>query len=73
MLETHISSTNNDCLLSFVTSVGFKICHRPLAYGPGDGVGIFINHNIVFKIVDSPTYVTFFENIVIARPFQKSH
>ena len=40
--------------------------------GLGGGVGFSVNHNIQFKIVDTPTY-TSFENIIMigysARPF----
>ena len=34
-------------------------------YGLGGGVGFFLNENIKFKTLDSPTY-TSFENIVVA-------
>ena len=40
------------------------MCHRLCSHGLGGGVGFFLNENIKFKILDSPTY-TSFENIVI--------
>ena len=72
MTETHIRPTDNDSFHS-ITPAGFKLCHRLCSHGFGGGVGFFLNENIKFKILDSPTY-TSFENIVIGigsstRPF----
>ena len=64
MTETHIRPTDNDSFLHSITSAGFKLCHRLRSHGLGGGVGFFLNENIKFKILDSPTY-TSFENIVI--------
>ena len=64
MIETHIRSTDTDSLLRSITPSGYKLCHRPRAHGHGGGVGFLVNHNIQFKIVDSPFYESF-ENIVI--------
>ena len=61
--ETHIRSNETDSLLRSITPSGYKLCHRPHAHGRG-GVGFFVNHNIHFKIVDSPFYESF-ENIAI--------
>ena len=64
MTETHIRPTDNDCFLHSITPASFKLCHRLRSHGFGGGVGFFLNENIKFKILDSPTY-TSFENIVI--------
>ena len=64
MTETHIRPTDNDSFLHSITPAGFKLCHRLRSHGFGGGVGFFLNENIKFKILDSPTY-TSFENIVI--------
>ena len=62
--ETHIRSNETDSLLRSITPSGYKLCHRPRVHGRGGGVGLFVNHNIHFKIVDSPFYESF-ENIAI--------
>ena len=62
--ETHIRSNETDSLLRSITPSGYKLCHKPRAQGRGGGVGFFVNHNIHFKIVDSPFYESF-ENIAI--------
>ena len=64
MTETHIRPTDNDSFCHSITPAGFKLCHRLRSHGLGGGVGFFLNENIKFKILDSPTY-TSFENIVI--------
>ena len=64
MTETHICPTDNDSFLRSITPASFKLCHRVRSHGFGGGVGFFLNENIKFKILDSPTY-TSFENIVI--------
>ena len=64
MTERHIRPTDNESFLHSITPAGFKLCHRLHSHGFGGGVGFFLNENIRFKILDSPTY-TSFENIVI--------
>ena len=64
MTETHIRPTDNDSFLHSITPAGFKLCHRLRSHGFGGGVGFFLNENIKFKILDSPTYISF-ENTVI--------
>ena len=64
MTETHICPTDNDSFLHSITPAGFKLCHRLCSHGYRGGVGFFLNENIKFKILDSPTY-TSFETIVI--------
>ena len=49
-----------DSLLHSITPFGYKLCYRPRVHS----LGFFVNHNIQFKIVDSPSY-TSFENIAI--------
>ena len=53
-----------DSLVRSITPPGYKLCHRPRAHSLSGGVGFFVNHNIHFKIVDSPSYKSF-ENIAI--------
>ena len=60
LTETHIRPTDNDSFLCSITTAG----HRLRPHGFGGGVCFFVNENIKFKILDSPTY-TSFENIVI--------
>ena len=62
--ETHIRPTDTDSLLHSVMPPGYKLCHRPHTHGLGGGISFFVNHNIQFKIVDSPSYKSF-ENIAI--------
>ena len=75
MTETHIQPNDNDNLLCSITPVGFKLCHRPRAYGLGSGVYFFGNQNIQFKIFDGPIY-KIFKNIIaigsFVRPFVKT-
>ena len=60
--KTHIRPT--DSLLHSITPPGYKLCNRLHTHGLGGGVSFLVNHNIHFKIVDSPSYKSF-ENIAI--------
>ena len=64
MTETHIRPTDNDSFLDSITPAGFKLSHKLRSHVFGVGVGFFLNENIKFKILDSPTY-TSFEDIII--------
>ena len=60
--ETHIRPNDTDSLLCSITPPGYKLCYRPHTHGLVGGVGFLVNHNIQFKIVDSPSYKPF-ENL----------
>ena len=63
-LQKHIYDPMTRQFASLNNTIRIQIVSQTCAHGRGGGVGFFVNHNIQFKIVDSPFFESF-ENIAI--------
>ena len=63
LVETHIQLSDTDSLLKSVTPPGIRLTHRPSTTGHGGGVGFLTKKELLTKVADAATYLTF-ENVV---------
>ena len=66
MNEPQKGPNNTDSLICSTAPLQYQLCHTPSAQGLGGGGCVFVKYSIHYKIVDSPSYMPYIENIAIA-------